>query len=212
MQARRRRIGTATLALRTLEALEQLRALDEWASSIHTLAAEHALLANAVILYARATVTDGRTGERGATSVRDRLCSDEQITHDWIIGVRNTALAHVRANHPISDDLWHREIVFAVEQSGGAWLPAAMTRRVQSNPKLAAELRRLLVTADRLLRDTYHKRIEYVAKLLEDTSGVADAFPLALLNPVEVFGSEREAPAALTGQEPGGRTAGIIDR
>jgi len=204
-------IADVSLAQTTLEALAQLSGKADWAPVIHRVAAEHALLANAVFLYARATDTGGRAGERGPTSIRNRLPADERVTHDWIVHIRNAALAHVRPNEPLSDELWHREIVFAVELQNGAWQPAAMTRRVQVNARLIVELRTLLQTAELLLKETYYRRIDYVASALERMTGAADLFPKHLLDPIEVFGSATEAARAIGSPRPGERLAGVIN-
>jgi hypothetical protein len=205
-------VADVRLARSTLEALSQLRKLGEWAPSIPKLAAEHAMVANAVFLYARAAATGAKAGERGHTSIRQRFEPELKSKHDRVVAIRNSALAHVRPNEAITDELWHTEIIFAVEQPNGAWLPAAMTRRVQSNPRLEAELSELLAAAEPLLREMYIKRIDYAAKEL---STAAHSLPLnlpVLLDPVAVFGSEAEALQALTGHRPGGRTSGVIDR
>lgn len=204
-------VADITLARSTLEALAQLQSLGQWAPVIHRLAAEHAMLANAIILYARATATGAKAGERGHTSIRERLTSEQQKAHDWIIDVRNTAVAHVRANEALAEELWHREIIFAKEQGDGSWLPAAMTRRVQVNPILVGKLRGLLEVAEGLLKQTYYKRIEFVARLLERTPGAAERFPKNLIDPISIFGSEQEAKRALDGARPGGRSVGVID-
>jgi hypothetical protein len=204
-------IADLSLAATTLEALGQLQERRGWAPAVHQVAAEHALLANAIFLYARATATGSKSGERGHTSVRERLSSEDQQNHDRIVDIRNIALAHVRPNELIGDELWHIETVFAVETGTHGWVPAAMTRRVQANPSLAAVLRSLLPKAEALLKETYHRRLNYVAQQMNDAADTMPLFEEHLLDPVHFFGSLDEARRALSRAGPGARSYGVID-
>lgn len=203
-------IADLTLAQQTMEALAQLSASGWIASPIHRLAAEHALLANTLMLYARATSVGAKLGERGHTSIRDRLNDADRRDHDQLIEIRSTAVAHVAPDHIIDGDLWHREAAFAVEMIDGRWVPAAMTRRVQTHGSCAQILRRLMPKAEQLLRDTYHKRLNYVTQALQALPQVGEKLASYPLDANDLFGSEEEAYAALS--DPGrGRSVGMIN-
>lgn len=204
-------VADVRLARTTLEALAQLRGKGRWAPAVQLTAAEHALLANSVFLYARAVATGAKQGERGHTPIRAKLSAEDQRRHDRVINVRNTALAHVRANEKVSDDLWHREIVFAVEQPDGAWLPAAVSRRVQANRSLESDLRSLLPTAEDELRAIYFRRLTYATELLQKVPSLLQVLEKHLLDPIEVFDSESEAAKALSRHKAGGKMSGVID-
>ena len=203
-------ISDLTLAQHSLEALAQLSDADWPASPTHRLATEHSLLSNAIILYARATAIGARKGERGRIDIRHSLTPEQQIDHDRVVNIRNLAVAHVRPNTVIDGDHWHRDVVFAVEAINGAWLSAAMTRRVQVHGELAACLRKLIPAAEKLLILTYEKRLNHVTERLQATPGIGTYLEDNPLDLVAFFGSAEEGRRALA--NPGARrSTGIIN-
>lgn len=203
-------VSDLSLAQNSLEALSQLQNANWNAKPVHRMAVEHSLLANAIILYARATAVGAKRGERGHTSVRDRMDTAHQADHDEIIEVRHLAVAHVRPNQKLSGDLWHRDLVFAVELEDGGWLPAAVTRRVQVHGRMEQRLRRLLPIAESLIKETYHKRLNEIVQQLEQMPDAQELLTDHPLDKIEMFGSAEEAERAL-GNPGKGRSEGIIN-
>jgi hypothetical protein len=203
-------VADLTLAQNTCEVIDQLSTIRSDLSPFSQLVIEYALLVNAIILYARATHSGGKGGERGAISIRAQLDAERQTDHDEIVEIRNRALAHVHANEAVGDNLWHTETVFAVEEFPG-WRPAVVTRRVQISPDTVEKVRMLIPYAEKLIVATYHKLLGEVWDLLAQDSDLLALLERHQLDPVQMFGSANEARTALGGRRSG-RNVGIIPK
>ncbi|HTU13051.1 MAG TPA: hypothetical protein VMG08_19335 [Allosphingosinicella sp.] len=104
------------------EALQVLRRSPRQQPSLTRATTENALLVTGVLLYARATGTSGGKGERGSIQLDHKNLSQEQRTdHAILLEIRNRALAHVYRESPIADNLWHEDLVFAVDLEELGW-------------------------------------------------------------------------------------------
>ena len=167
------------------------------------LTVERSLLTNAIMLYARATSTNGDKGERGSIQLSEKkLTPEEWEDHNAILDVRNQAMAHVYGSRKLSDHDWHRSIFFAVDAGGGRWKPASASNQTSFHADTFARLERMLPVALREVKTKFHERMEAVAKVVN-----ADVKGAALLkhvfDPVAVFGTEQAVEALLGGAGQG---------
>jgi hypothetical protein len=197
-------LSLAEQNLQTLGLVQSIEALD----GLHKTTLEHALLANACVLYARATATAGKLGSRGSVSIKERLSDTEKVEHGHLVTLRNKALAHVHSNEAVDESVWHQSRAFAVEE-GLAWLPAAAVRRIQSEPKTHERLQRLIPRAIEIQREIYDRQIGKLIDTLHEIGVPNSAFEDNLMNPTILFGSIEEASAALAGPRKGSRV-GVI--
>jgi hypothetical protein len=200
-------IADLSLAEQNLQTLGLVHSVTEL-DGLHKTTIEHALLANACVLYARATATAGKMGSRGSVSIRDRLSDDEKTDHSHLVTLRNKALAHVHSNETLDESVWHQSRAFAVEE-GPAWLPAAAVRRIQSEPKTFERLKRMIPKAIEIQREIYDRQIGNLINVLHEIGVPASAFEENLLDPTILFGSVEEARVALAGPRKGSRV-GVI--
>lgn len=197
------------LAKHCCEAIAQFMSPSLVVTPVHLRTTRHALLMNAVLLYARATSTGKKRGERGSVTIEDRLPEELRDTHRHIVAIRDRVYAHVYSNEPIGDRVWHREVVYAL-CLGESWLPAAVTRRIQEDATALTDLRKLLPAADKLVRESFIRRINELAELLNQ---IPDLLPLLedhRFDAVEFFGSAEEVRRVLASRRLG-TAFGFID-
>jgi hypothetical protein len=180
------------------------------AGTVERSATENALLATAVLLYARATSTSGSRGERGPIDISSKLDATQRTDHAALLKVRNRALAHVYTQEAVAEDIWHDDLLFLVETNHG-WKPAAATHRIQYHKATLERLRRQLPIAGRLITEIFHKRINQVSELMTEHPVEWEIFKRNLFNPVDFFGSERAVIDALAGM-PFGSAIGLASR
>ena len=193
-----------------LEALEVLAASPRKKGTIGRGATESALLTTAVLLYARATSTSGKQGERGSIRIEAHLTPDQLADHEVLLGIRNRALAHVYTEEPIDQQIWHSERAFAVELGEG-WIPACGGERVQLNFTVMARLRRQLPVARSILHDRYQEHVGKMVKLMADEPVPLETFVAHCFDPVPVFGSEQAVAEVLAGMGVG-RASVLVER
>lgn len=197
------------LAKNSCEAIAQFDLPSMTATILHRQTARNALLMNAILLYARATSTGKKLGERGSTSIEDRLPPELRADHRQIVNIRDRAYAHVYANEPIGDRIWHREAIFAV-RIDDEWQPASITRRIQENPKVLQQLRKLLPLADELVRGVFLKRIGELAELLNKRDHLLPLLEIHRFDAVAFLGSVEEVWRLLKSRKSGS-AVGIIE-
>lgn len=167
------------------------------------LTVERSLMANAIMLYARATSTNGDKGERGSIQLSEKkLTSEEWLDHNAILDVRNQAMAHVYPSRKLSDHDWHRSIFFAVDSGQGRWKPASATNQTSFHADTFSKLERILPVALRELKAKFHLRMDAVSKVVN-----ADVKAATLLkhvfDPVAAFGTEDAVRVVLAGAGQG---------
>jgi hypothetical protein len=175
--------------------------------TIERLTIESSLLANAVMLYARATATAAKDGERGAIKITPKMTTEQRADHDILVTIRNRALAHVYTAEPIDGELWHQAVLFAVETEGTGWRPAAGSRRVQNNLSTLERLERQLPVAHAMLTAKSRKRIDAITGMLNDDPLPLATFERFQFDPVERFGSAEAVQTILRGQAVGEASA-----
>lgn len=150
-----------------------------------------ALQTTAVMLYARATSTSGKAGERGSIQLNNKgLSSEQKEDHDTLISLRNQALAHVNPTHKVGDRLWHKVILFAVPNAHGRWVPAAATNETTWHRATLERLERMLPVAIEFVQERFKVRLKAVQEGL-DEAGIDEALLRKhLFDPIEIFGSE----------------------
>lgn len=75
----------------------------------------------AVTLYERATNAAGKRGERGSVKIADKLTTEQLADHSALVDLRQKTFAHVYVSEEIDGQVWHRDLLFAVES--GTALP-----------------------------------------------------------------------------------------
>ncbi|MET3712637.1 hypothetical protein ABIC65_003355 [Sphingomonas trueperi] len=170
------------------------------------LTVERSLMANAIMLYARATSTNGDKGERGSIQLSEKkLTPEDWADHSAILDVRNQAVAHVYGSRKLSNHDWHRSIFFAVYSGEGRWKPASASNQTSFHADTFAKLERMLPIALRELKAKFHERMDAVAKVV-NVDVKAAALLKHVFDPVAVFGIE-EAVRILLADAGQGDTA-----
>jgi hypothetical protein len=167
------------------------------------LTVERSLLANGVMLYARATSTNGDKGERGSIQLSEKKLSPEEWTdHNALLDVRNQAMAHVYRFRKLNDHDWHRSVFFAVSAGDGRWKPASASNQTSFHAETFSKLDRMLPVAVREIRLKFHERMEAVTNLVNSHVKAASLLKHQF-DPCSVFGGEDAVSALLAGQAEG---------
>lgn len=141
-----------------LEVIDRARG---W-KSVARAATEAALLSTAISLYARATSTNAKKGERGPIQI-DKGLTDEQLAdHQSLLDIRSRAVAHVYTNSSVAGLDWHRSAVLLIKQERG-WTPAVANRRVQLDPNTIERLSRMIPIAKEKITARAQQRTNEVA-------------------------------------------------
>lgn len=169
-------------------------------------AIEGALLAHAVALYSRATVTGQGKGERGSINITDRLAPEQRTDHLLIAAVRNRGGAHVYPNEIAGSGIWHGSNMLGVEMPSGGWLPFAVVEEVMFDRELFEALQRQIPVADNLILETYIKFLRRIEAMMNADPVDGGMFGQCSVNAVAYFGSEEAVRHALDGIEAGAAT------
>jgi hypothetical protein len=205
-------IGSATIAQSChsdlVEASYAIAALSELLASPRRLgttsraSTENALLVHAITLYARATATQGKQGERGAIDVRAKLGPIEQTEHDLVVRARNRAIAHVYPGEEIGERTWHRDHLLA-QQFPDGWAPFGYTNRVQRDLATLQRLRRLIPSARVIVEAAFERRVGAIVNLMNATPIDDELFRRAKVDPIALYGSVEEALRAAKSRTEG---------
>ena len=164
-----------------------------------TMATERSLMATAIMLYARATSTNGDKGERGSIQLSEKkLTPEDWADHNALLDVRNQAMAHVYPSRRLSDHDWHRDIFFAVHLGGGVWKAASASKQTSFHAVTFARLERMLPVAHRELKAKFHERIGAVTDMI-NKEVKAELLQKHVFDPVAIFGSEESVQLVLGG-------------
>lgn len=179
--------------------LERERSMD----TADLLTTERALLTTAIMLYARATSTSGKEGERGSIQLeRGRLTPEQWKDHQALLSVRNQALAHVYTSQPVGEHLWHRELVFAVESPSRGWKVASASNQTGFHAGTVDRLGRMLPVAHGIVKEQFYRRMAAATKRINECVP-QDLLLQHVFDPVRAFGSEEAVGVVLAGQESG---------
>ena len=185
-----------------LDALADIQGSVRRQDTITRLATEAALLRTAVTLYERATDAAAKLGQRGSISIIEQLTVEQRADHEALVLLRNRSLAHVYAGEEVDGQVWHEELLFAVEV-GVPWQPAAASHRIQFSASTLARLKRQVPIALHLIRERFLLRLSELSEILR-----INPLPIAMLerhlfDPIARFGSERAARNVLAAREEG---------
>lgn len=183
-------------------ALRELLASPRRRGTLTRLATEGSLLRTAVTLYERATSAGAKKGERGSIQIAERLNAEQLEDHENLVSVRHRSLAHVYAGEEIDGQVWHRDVLFAVEEPP-AWYPAAASNRLQFADQTLQRLERQAPVALRLVKERFHSRLAKLTDMLNDNPLPAAVFEKHIFDPVPVFGSERSVQNVLEARKEG---------
>lgn len=172
-------------------------------------ATEASLLQTAVLLYERATAAAGKRQERGSVSIVEHLSVEQLADHAALVGLRQRAIAHVYVGEAIDGQVWHRDLLFAIENEG-AWKPAAASHRVQFDGPTFARLKRQVPVARAFLTERFHEHLNKLTAILNNNPVPVALFEKHRFDPAKMFGSAESARAVLVGQQVG-NTAFLID-
>lgn len=180
--------------LQASDCCERLRAIVDQEGKSHDPAEQtviKALQTTAVMLYARATSTGGKSVERGSIQLNKQgLSSEQKEDHEALISLRNEALAHVNPTHKVGDRLWHKVSLFAVPNAHGQWTPAAATNETTWHRETLERLERMLPLAIEFVAEKFKIRLKTVEDSMAE-AGIDEAmFRKYLFDPIEFFGSE----------------------
>jgi len=171
------------------DALRALRSSPRQRNSFPRATTENALLVTGVMLYARATGTSGQKGERGSIQLGEKNLTPEQwADHLALLEVRNRALAHVHRESLIADNLWHEDLVFAVDLADRGWKPAVGSHRISFHIPTFERLLRQIPIAEGLLLRAFHKRMDAMTQMMTKVSVPLDLFLRFRFDPVKKFG------------------------
>lgn len=169
--------------------------------SAETLVIEKALLTTAIMLYARATSTNGQGGERGSIQLAEKHLTPEQwADHNVILDVRNQAMAHVYSGRRFSEHDWHKEKFFAVSFGNNHWKPASATNQTSFHAATFDRLERMLPVAHAALKAKFLERMGAVAKAV-NTELKQEVLRKHAFDPVATFGSVEAVREVLAGSE-----------
>ena len=150
-----------------------------------------ALQNSAVNLYARATSTSGKLGERGSIQLdTGQLAKEQKEDHEALITLRNQALAHVNLEHKMGARLWHKISLFAVLNCIGHWQLAAAPNETTWNRETLECLERMLPLAIKFMQGKSRTRISAASEALNEAEISEATFRKFLFDPVKVFGSD----------------------
>jgi hypothetical protein len=158
-----------------------------------------------LLLYARATATGGKMGERGSVDIRPKLSADQRADHQIVLNVRNRALAHVYVREPFDGHLWHDDMLFVVETPHG-WKPAAASKRLQFHRDVFDRLKRQLPIALEILTAKFHKQMDAVTDFFSAEPVPLEIFEASTFDPVAVFGNRAAVAEVLAGMASGKAT------
>ncbi len=195
-------VGDLSQAQSCCEALDDLLASPRKQGTMTRSTTEAALLQSAVILYARATATAGKMGERGSVQVTKKLTPEQLADHQFLVRVRNRAIAHVYGDEPIEGEIWHRHEMFLVEVDR-VWQPAGATKRFQFHKKTFDRLKRQIPVAHGLVTNAFHRHLNKLVAAMNANPIPLEAFERHLFNPVERFDGVQGAKSVLAGKATG---------
>ena len=194
-------VGDLAQARTCCEALDALLLSPRKQGTLGRAAMEAALLQSAVVLYARATATGGKKGERGAVQIRHKLAPKQRTDHDALIQIRNRAIAHV-AEEPIEGENWHTHELFLVE-FGSAWQPVGAVKRFQFHKGMFERLKRQCAVAQTAVITVFHGHLNRLIEAMNAEPVPVEIFERHLFDPIEKFGGIESVSSVLAGRLTG---------
>jgi hypothetical protein len=157
---------------------------------------QNALMLQAVILYARATMTSGSSGERGAIKIETKLEPQSLVDHKLLISIRNRAVAHVYAGEQLAGQIWHKEGLLLIHHDR-KFTPTATTTRVGFHGPTLACLERQIPVAISFVRQRFDHHMDQAMTIFETNGLLKDTFDKNLVNPHQYYSSDEAIQDAL---------------
>ena len=149
-----------------MNALHSLQTSFRRTGTVERLATENSLIFMSVVLYARATATNGGLGERGSSAIASNLSDEDASDHRAIVDFRNRVVSHVYMGEANFGVVWNEQAPFYVETSNGFKLTIA-TRSGQSSKVLVKTLGRLIPRAMAILQHRMNKTIDRIVAMIK---------------------------------------------
>jgi hypothetical protein len=201
-------VGDLAQAQTSCDALDELLLSPRKAGTLMRSATENALLMNAVLLYARATVTGSGQGERGSISIAGALNVEQANDHGSLVAIRNRAIAHVHLHEAVGEKIWHEDRLFAVETDEG-WKAGGIAKSLQFDGSTLARLKRQIPVARLLITRIFQKHLGDLTIILNSNPVPIEIFERHLFDPVAYMGSQKSVREAIEAI-PRGWAAGLM--
>lgn len=123
----------------------------------------HSLTNNAIILYARATSTAAKRGERGSINIRNKLSEDYLQIHDSIVDLRNRMTAHAHDNESVVDHVWHRQFLLLATNGQSNKTVTARTTTADHEATIGM-LNQICPVSQRIMEDKLQQELAKIQK------------------------------------------------
>ncbi len=201
------------LALKCLDTLEEFfeasDSLGPFQSEDAKLATQSALLNNALVLYARATITTSK--QRGGFDLRSRFCEEGRIAHKELVDLRDCAIAHFGSGGSYAGE-WQAELVI-LQCQGEDTRVGFVTRRQIVDRQLVLRARKQIDLALSLMQQLGKEKFREVTEeinkaVIEDPSFYKEVsrHPLNL----DIFLTSGEAGDVARSSFEQGHATGIV--
>jgi len=172
---------------------------------------EAALLATAIQLYIRATVTSlKKDGDRGSSQICAELKSQpgQLADHEALKALPNHAIAHVYEDEILDGQAWNRAAVF-LYQHNNMWWPSSATNRIKFDGATYKVIERKLPVALQILLERLNSALDKLRRCIENSKEDPDLRKIleaTMADLTDFFGSEdaAEAVIAASAAQPGG--------
>lgn len=188
---------------RALEACSTLDALEAAKAPLGptvVVQVQSALLATAILLYARATATGSGKGERGAIKLDpSKLTQQQQDDHKTLVRLRNSAIGHVDHEQEITGDYWHKAFLFAKKEHRKPWGLGCGNTSIGFHLEAFAILKRQLPVAISIVNGKCRKRLEDATAAANEVKPSNETLLRYQVDPASWFGSMDGARMMLSG-------------
>ncbi len=191
-------LGDLSQAQEICDMLEKLRANSGGIDPNIRSQSEMALLMAAVLNYVRATHTSGGQNERGSIQL-GKLTGQQRNDHDILVAIRNGAFGHVLPSEVIDGELWHSQLLLGRQNADHSWSVASATKRLTFHRATLDRLKRQIPVALAAVKVASQKRLDAVARLINDAGPSEQDMLAHAIDPVAIFGSEERASFILGG-------------
>ena len=162
---------------------------------------QSALLATAILLYARATATGSGKGERGAIKLDpSKLTQQQREDHRTLIRLRNSAIGHVEHEQEIAGDYWHKAFLFAKRKRNEPWALASGNASIGFQLEAFDILKRQLPVAISIVADKCRQRLDDATAATSEVRPSETTLLHYQVDPVAWFGSLENARMMLSGE------------
>lgn len=197
------------MALESLDALDELLAVQTDPDDHSKLITESALLNNAIVLYVRATKTESE--ERGGFDLRSRFDGAEKLVHKELSDLRDAAIAHFGSGGTYGGE-WQAELVI-LQFSGEDAKPGVATRRQTVDRNLARRAHAQIERALFLMRQIYYEKLaEVTEEINQAVANSPDFYKEIALHPLnfDLFMKSTEAADAARASFSSGYAKGSV--